>query len=68
MNVTIVAESFTDSSKAVVWMTERYAEYPDGSIVSSFMTKDKGWTSCYIVIDQAKLKPTDKNYLNYSFE
>lgn len=63
MNVNIVTQSFTERSKAAVWMKERYAEYPDGSIVSSFMTKDNGWTTCYIVIDQAKLKPEKKKLI-----
>jgi hypothetical protein len=62
MNVTIVSQEFIDGSKAVAWMKEQYAEYPDDSIVSSFMTKDKDWNTCYIVIDQAKLRPT-KNKL-----
>ena len=63
MNVTIVTQSFTERSKAALWMKERYAEYPDGSIVSSFMTKDNGWNTCYIVIDQAKLKPAKKRLI-----
>lgn len=63
MNVTIVTQSFSERSQAALWMKERYAEYPDGSIVSSFMTKDKDWNTCYIVIDQAKLRPIKKRLI-----
>ena len=63
MNVTIVSKGFQYTKDAMQWMTERYAEYPDGSIVSSFMTKDEGWNACYIVIDKAKLKPIKKKLI-----
>ena len=63
MNVTILYQAFADRDKAVLWMKERYAEYPDGSIVSSFMTKDNGWTTSFIVINQAKLYPEKKKLI-----
>ena len=63
MNVTILYQLCDKRDKAVLWMKERYAEYPDGSIVSSFMTKDNGWTTSFVVINQAKLKPEKKKLI-----
>ena len=63
MNVTILYKPFNDRDKAVLWMKERYTEYPDDSIVSSFMTKDNGWTTSFVVINQAKLKPEKKKLI-----
>ncbi|MBQ2175579.1 MAG: hypothetical protein II453_11130 [Alphaproteobacteria bacterium] len=63
MNVKILTQAFAERSHAVNWMEERYAEYPDGSIVSSCMTKDNNLTLCYIVIDLAKLKPEKKKLI-----
>ena len=63
MNVTIISKEFEKRDKAMLWMKERYSEYPDGSIVSSCFAEDPDHIIGYIIVDQAKLKPPEKNLI-----
>ena len=63
MNVTILYQAFADRDKAVLWMKERYAEYPDGSIVSSCFAEDPDHIIDYVIVDLDKLKPTKKKLI-----
>ena len=60
MNVTIVSEEFHKRDKAIEWMKDKYAEYPDGSIVSSCFAEDPDYVIGYVIVDQAKLIPPEK--------
>ena len=63
MNVTIISKEFEKRDKAMLWMKEQYAEYPDGSIVSSCFAEDPDHIIDYIIVDQAKLKPEKKKLI-----
>lgn len=63
MNVTILSQTFEERNRAKLWMKEQYAEYPDGSIVSSCFAEKPYYVTGYIVIDQAKLKPEKKKLI-----
>lgn len=63
MNVTIISKDFEKRDKAMLWMKDRYAEYPDGSIVSSCFAEDPDHIIDYIVIDQAKLGQNKKKLI-----
>jgi len=59
MNVTIVSAEFHKRDKAIEWIKDKYAEYPDGSIVSSFISQN----TAYVVVDKAKLNPPEKKLI-----
>lgn len=63
MNVVVLAKSEYDSKDAMLWLKNKYAEYPDGSIVSSFISQDNTFITAYVVVDKAKLKPTEKKLI-----
>ncbi len=63
MKVTIISKEFEKRDKAMLWMKERYAEYPDGSIVSSCFAEDPEHIIGYIIVDKAKLKPEKKKLI-----
>lgn len=63
MNVTILSQEFDKRDKAMLWMKNKYAEYPDGSIVSSNFAEDPDHIIAYVIIDLAKLKPEKKKLI-----
>lgn len=63
MNVTIISKEFEKRDKAMLWMKERYAEYPDGSVVSSCFAEDPDHVIGYVVIDQTKLGQNKKKLI-----
>lgn len=63
MRVHILYKEFDKRDKAKLWMKERYAEYPDGSIVSSCFAEDPKHVTGYVVIDLDKLKPEKKKLI-----
>ena len=63
MRVTIISQDFLKRDKAMLWMENRYAEYPDGSIVSSCFAEDPDCVIAYVIIDLDKLKPTEKKLI-----
>lgn len=66
MRVTIISQEFLKRDKAMLWMKERYAEYPDGSIVSSCFAEDPDHIIAYVIVDLDKLKPTKKKLIKIS--
>lgn len=60
MNVSVLSKTGKD---AILWLENKYAEYPDGSIVSSFISQDGNYTTAYVLVDKAKLKPTKKKLI-----
>lgn len=63
MNVTIISNEFNIRDKAMEWMKNKYAEYPDGSIVSSCFAEDPEHIITYVIVDLDKLKPTKKKLI-----
>ena len=63
MRVTIISQEFDKRDKAMLWMKNRYSEYPDGSIVSSCFAEDPDHIIDYVIIDLDKLKPTKKKLI-----
>lgn len=63
MNVTIISQEFDKRDKAMLWMKNKYAEYPDGSIVSSCFAEDPDHIIDYVIIDQDKLNPSKKKLI-----
>ena len=63
MNVTILFKSKLSGNDAIQWLKNTYAEYPDGSIVSSFISQDNIYTTAYVVVDQDKLSPSKKKLI-----
>jgi len=47
----------------MLWLKNKYDEYPDGSIVSSFISQDNTLITAYVVVDQDKLKPPKKKLI-----
>ena len=66
MRVTIKSQEFDKRDKAMLWMKDRYAEYPDGSIVSSCFAEDPDHIITYVIVDLDKLKPTKKKLIKIS--
>ena len=63
MNVTILSHAFDKRDKAMLWMKNKYAEYPDGSIVSSSFAEDPDHIIGYVIVDQDKLNPSKKKLI-----
>ena len=63
MKVAIASQEFEKREKAMLWMKNRYAEYPDGSIVSSCFAEDPEHIITYVIVDLDKLKPTKKKLI-----
>ena len=59
MNVVVLGKVGYDSKDAMLWIKDKYAEYPDGSIVSSFISQN----TAYVVVDKAKLNPPEKKLI-----
>lgn len=54
MNTEIIYKSFLYYSDAVAWLKQQYANYPDGTIVSSSMTMGQPRIYAYIIINLDK--------------
>ena len=63
MRVTIISQEFDKRDKAMLWMKNRYSEYPDGSIVSSCFAEDPDHIIDYVIVDLDKLKPAKKKLI-----
>jgi hypothetical protein len=63
MNVVVLSRTIHDRKAAMLWLKDKYDEYPDGSIVSSFISQDNTLITAYVVVDQDKLKPPKKKLI-----
>ena len=63
MNVSVKSKSEYNRKDAILWLKDRYAEYPDGCIVSSFISQDGTFITAYVVVDKAKLNPPEKKLI-----
>lgn len=63
MRVAITSQEFEKRDKAMLWMKDRYAEYPDGSIVSSCFAEDPDHIIPYVIVDLDKLNPSKKKLI-----
>lgn len=63
MRVTIISEEFDKRDKAMLWMKNKYAEYPDSSIVSSCFAEDPDHIIPYVIVDLDKLNPSKKKLI-----
>lgn len=64
MNVVVLSRrTINDRKGAMLWLKNKYDEYPDGSIVSSFISQDNTLITAYVVVDQDKLKPPKKKLI-----
>lgn len=68
MNVAVLSKTLHNRKGAMlwlkdIWLKDKYDEYPDGSIVSSFISQDNTLITAYVVVDQDKLKPPKKKLI-----
>lgn len=65
MNVFVLNKTVASLNRkdAILWLKNKYAEYPDGSIVSSFISQDDTYTTAYVVVDKDKLNPSKKKLI-----